>query len=235
MTSPLAAALAAFLALSPAFLAAEAPSITPALPSSERFLYSRTVGDKRDEVEQRTRLVSGKDGSWYELTAHSAEQDSLMRLDPATLFASYIEVTSRGKDATLLRVTSVLENRSSAAADEFLVSSFEALPYSLRAFPWGSRQKAKLAFVGSGSAGGGGNFRFDIAVTGKETIPVAGLGVECWKAQLSLGGIFGSLVGKSYLWYSTAYPHYLVKSEGASGPPGTPTIVLTLLSYASGG
>ena len=68
--------------------------------------------------------------------------------------------------------------------------------------------------MGSGASG---DFGFELNVSGKETIEVVGTGVECWKAQLSLGGIFGAFFGKSYLWYSTAYPHYLVKSESAIG------------------
>jgi hypothetical protein len=229
MESRLATALAVALTISSAFAGAQSPGSGPVLPAEERMLYARTVGDKRDEVEQRTRFVSDKGSSWYEATAHSSEQDAFLRLDPITLFASVIDVTSRGNDATLRRVTSVVESRGSPGPDEFLVSSFEALPYSLRAFPWGARQKARLSFLGSG----GGNFRFDLAVIGKVVIAVEGRGVECWKAQLSLGGILGGFVGKSYLWYSVAYPHYLVKSEGASGPPGSPTTVLELLSYSS--
>jgi hypothetical protein len=222
-------AFAASLVLASAWLWAE-PAPSQLLPASERFLYSRTIGDKRDEVRTAWRLVAEKGVSWYEVSTLAADQDSLIRLDPANLFANYIEVTSRGKDATLRRVTTVLENRSGAKPGEIVLSTFEALPYSLRAFPWGSLQKAKVSFLGSGGAG---NFGFDFSVTGKETLSVGGRGVECWKAQLSLGGIMGAFFGKSSLWYSVDYPHYLVKSEGAGGPPGTPASVLTLVSYSS--
>jgi hypothetical protein len=222
------ASLASGAAPLPAQAKAASPSL--ALPAVERMVYERKVGDKRDKIEMSTRLVSAKGESWFEESARYPEQDILLRLDPRTLFAAHFEVTSRSKDSTILKVTSVLENRSSAKQEEFLVSSFESLTFSLRAFPWGERQKAKIAFLGSF---GGGDYRFDLSVAGKETLPVGDRQVECWKAQLSLGGLMGSFLGKTTLWYSCDYPHYLVRSEGASGPPGTPTTVLSLSSYSS--
>jgi hypothetical protein len=230
-------AIAAFAMISVALSSADqqaapltAPRASRILPASELFLYARKVGDKRDEIEVRTRLVSAAGENYYELRSRSPDQDLVLRLDPETLFAGYVEVTNRSKDATLRRLTTVLENRSSVGPDEVVVSTFETLPYSLRAFPWGSRQRANIRFLGSS---GGSDFRFDLSVTGKETLAVGGRGVEAWKVQLSLGGILGAFFGKSYLWYSSEYPHYLVKSEGSSGGPGSPTSVLTLQSYSS--
>jgi hypothetical protein len=204
----------------------------PSLPAKEHFIYARKIGDKVDVVETSSRLVDSEGGSWYEFTSHSPEQDLVLKLDPATLIASYSEVTSRAKNATLRRVTTVLENRNPAQPDEIVVSGMDSLPYTLRAFPWGSRQRASISFLGTGL---GGSFRFDLSVEGKETISVAGRDVECWKAQLSLGGLLGSFFGRSYLWYSTDPPHYLVKSETASAGPGSPTSILTLQSYSAEG
>jgi hypothetical protein len=199
-----------------------ATSVASALPAQERFVYARTIGDKLDRIEVVSRLVASKGQSWYELTSHSAEQDILLRLDPATLLASYAEVTNRGKDATLKRSTTILENKAPTGPDEISVSVMESLVYTLRVFPWGLRQKARIVFLSTSAAG---NFDFDLSVTGK--------GIECWKAQLGLAGIFGAFFGKSSLWYSTAFPHYLVKSESASAGPGSPMSVLTLESYSS--
>jgi len=204
------------------------------LPQSESFRYERTMSGKTDEVQASSRLVETKAGSWYEISTHSEEQDSLLRLDPKSLFATYSEVTTRGKDGTLKRITSVLENKILASPDEIYILGGESLPYSLRAFPWGTRQKVRLSFMGAGGTMGG-SFHFDFTVTGKDSIQAGGRTIECWKAQLSISGIIGTFVGKSYLWYSTEYPHYLVRSEGASGPPGTPVSVMVLQSYSQSG
>jgi hypothetical protein len=224
-----------FAILGSAFLGAAPPAVTKiqgALPAAERLVYSRTIGDRRDRLETSVRLVEERGASWYEVSSTAEDQDSLLRLDAASLSASYIEVTSRGKDGTLKRVTTVVERKGQGEGDEILLLGAEALPYTLRAFPWGARQKARIAFMGSGT---GGNFRFELTVGGKETLQAAGRSIECWKAQFALGGIFGPFVGKTTLWYTTAWPHYLVKSEGASGPPGSPQSLILLESYSGSG
>ena len=182
----------AALASAPAFIGADIAT-QPLLPISEHIVYARTIGGKSDEVEVSTRLVDSKDGAWYEVISSAPDQDSTYRLDARTLFANYMDITSRGSDATIRRVTSVLENKAKTGPDEVLLSSFEALPYTLRAFPWGSRQKAKLVFLG---AGRGADFSFDLSVTGKESLSVGSSDIQCWKAQLSLGGVLGAFMGR---------------------------------------
>jgi hypothetical protein len=204
------------------------------LPAEESFVYARTVGDKADEVEMRIRLVSEEGAQPYvELSSRAPDQEGLYRLDPGTLFATYSDVTTRGRDSTIRRTTTVLENRAKPKSGELLVSGTESLAQSLRLFPWGKGQKAKLVFLGSG--GGGGNFSFELSVSGQEKIKAGGREIACWKAQLSLSGIFGSFVGKTSLWYSVAYPNYLVKLDGPSAGPGSPRSVMLLSSYSSSG
>jgi hypothetical protein len=206
------------------------PNLAPfPLPAREAFVYSRTIGDRREAVEVETRLVSDQGAPYREVAIRSPDQEELFRLDPETLFVLYSDITTRAKDATIRRVTTVLENRAKPKDDEFLVSGTENLAQSLRFFPWGRRQKAKLAFVGSG---GGGNFVLELSVTGREKVAVGGREIECWKAQLGLAGVLGGLMGKTSLWYSTEYPIYMVKSEGPSAGPGSPTSVLELESYS---
>jgi hypothetical protein len=216
------------LLLAPHALLVAAPHAARLLPLSESLVYARTVGDRIDAVEVSSSLVESKGESWYEVVSHSSDQDLALRLEPSTLFASELEVTSRGRVGTLRRTLSLLDRRDAPAADEFLVLGFEALPWSLRAFPWGQRQKARIAFMG-----GAGNFRLELSVAGKEAVRAAGRLIECWKLQLSVPGIVGALFGRSSLWYAAEYPHYLVKSEGASGGPGSPVSVLLLESYSS--
>jgi hypothetical protein len=211
--------------------AAPRPAAYP-LPAEERFVYARKVGDKQDEVEITTRLVSDTGAAYCELVSRSPDQEALFRLDPESLFATYSDITTRGRESTLRRVTSVLENRIKLKEGEILVSDAESLTQALRLFPWGSQRKARLLFVGSG---GGGNFSFELSVSGREKVTVAGRETEAWKAQLGLSGLFGSMMGKTSLWYSTDYPARLLKSEGPSAGPGSPNSAMELVSYASSG
>jgi hypothetical protein len=225
----------ALVALCPA-IAAAADSAVPAfssashgLPLEESFVYTRTIGDKREEVEIKTRMVNENGASYFELRTHSSDQDGLFKLDPVTLFATYSDITTHSKDATIRRITTVVENRSKPKSDELLVSGIDSLGQSLRLFPWGRQQKAKLLFVGSG----GGNFSFELNVSGKETVSIGGRQFECWKAQLGLSGVLGGLFGKTNLWFSTDSPSYLVKSEGPSAGPGSPNSLMELKSRTS--
>ena len=44
--------------------------------------------------------------------------------------------------------------------------------------------------------------------------------------------VFGAIFPKSYLWYSVASPHYLVRSE-SGGMPGSPKTILEIQSYTA--
>jgi len=217
---------------SDAAIAEDSPRRAP-LPPSEALVYSKKTGAEIERVEMDTRLVREGKSEYYELRLSSPEEEGLFRLDSQSLLELSSDVTTKSADATIRRVTTVVENRAVPAKDEIIASGgADTLAQSLRAFPWDSARKAKISFMGAGKAGSA--YRFDFNVTGKESLEVAGRRIECWKAQLSLDGLLGSFVGATKLWYSVEYPHYLVRSEGASGPPGSPETVLTLESYRSG-
>jgi hypothetical protein len=202
------------------------------LPESELIVYDRSVGGTRDQVSVETRLVRpDKAAAYYEIVSRSPEQDLVLRLDPRTLFADLIESTSRTSDATVRRVTTILSSSAPREPGEIVVSAAEALPFSLRSFPWAERSKAKISFVGTGAKGG--DFRFDLKVAGKEKVLTPAGAIECWKAQITMDGVFGTFVGKTSLWFSTEYPHFLARSESPSGMPGSPPSILILRSYAS--
>ncbi|WP_304241200.1 hypothetical protein [Gracilinema caldarium] len=192
-------------------------------------MYSRKIGNKQDELIYTSRFVNEEKGSYFELSSSAPDQKALYRIDAASLLATYTDVTTYGEDATVNRVSRLLETRYKAKEGELLVSSTDTLGQSLRLFPWGKQQKAKIIFIGTGASVGG--FTFELTVTGKEKLTIMGREVECWKAQLGLSGIFGSLVGKTSLWFLASYPYYMVKSEGVSGPPGTPKSSLELIRY----
>lgn len=222
-------AIALSAAARPGGALAEGARASALLPEEERIVYSRKVGDRSERVETSLRLVSSREGRYYEASSTSKEEDSFFRMDPETFFASYVETTTRGEEGTIKRTTSIEENKMSPKDGEILVSGLESLPYALRAFPWGKQQKAKISFPGSRRQG---DFRFDFVVAGKETILVGGAKLECWKAQISMGGLLGGFVGKSSYWFAAASPHYLVKSESPAAM-GSPATTLELVSYSS--
>lgn len=202
---------------------------TQELPTSERLVYSRKIGTKQDEVIYTSRYVADSKGPYFELSTSAPDQRARYHLDAQSLLATYTDVTTIGEDATVNRITRLLETRYKAKEGELLVSSTDTLGQSLRLFPWGRQQKAKIIFIGTGASTGG--FSFELTVAGKEKLKIMGQEVECWKAQLGLSGVFGSLVGKTNLWFLASYPYYMVRSEGVNGPPGTPKSTLELIRY----
>jgi hypothetical protein len=219
----------AAVALGGAGAGAQGIAVPVALPGEERIIYGRTVGSATSTIEEHLILVSTKEETHYEVTSRSDESDGLFRLDPRTLIATYAEVTTRSEAAVISRVTTLRENRAVLTPDELQIGGFESITQTLRAFPWGSAQKARLVFAGQRSNG----FDYELSVSGKETITVGGRSYECWKAQLGLNGFFGALMGKTTVWYSVSGSHFLVRMQGASMGPGSPTATQEIVSYWS--
>lgn len=193
--------------------------------------YRRTQSGKVSTLKVSWDLVTEKGSAWYEVRAVSSEQEALYRLDSRRLFLVSSDVLAHGPDSTIRRTTAVLETRAKAGEGELLVGGFESFIHELRGFPWGSASKARLVFLGAN--GGAGGFDLEISVLGREDVEAGGRKIACWKVQLGLSGVFGAFIGKTNLWYTADSAHYLVKSEGASGPPGSPNMSIILESYAA--
>ncbi len=219
---------ASFLALACAFGAAASPARP--LPAEERLTYARTRGGRRDEVRMRLSLEERGGAARYLLVVESPDQEGSYELDPETLLPLKSDVRTREEGITLRTVTTIEENRLRVGPDEILVSGMESMAQAFRAYPWEERRQARLVFAGAPSRGG--PFSFELSLAGTETVEAAGRRIECWKLQLGMGGLLGSLFGKSSFWYSKAYPHVLVKSESPAAGP-SPATSMILLSYSS--
>jgi hypothetical protein len=211
--------------------AAEAGLVNPGIPAREDYTYSRVSGGKTETVS--ISLVYREEGgkAWYDYQSRDPDTESLARLDAPDLFATYSESTSRSAGAAIRRTTTILESSAAPAPDALLLAGFETMPQALRGYPFGARRKARLEFVGSGSGGG---FALEFSVLGRETISSGGRSWDCWKTQIGLGGLLAAF-GKTHIWYSVASPNVMVRSEGASGPPGSPQVVMELQRYAASG
>lgn len=203
----------------------------PGLPPSENFVYSEKVGNRVTPFKQSVVFKTENGRSYYETQSFSVEQDLLYRVDAKDFLGFYSETTDRSPDATVRRIWELQQSYLKAKTDELVISDFNSLPFSLRAFPWGKVSYAKLVFMGTASAMSA--YQFELRVTGKETVKAGGKSYECWRTELSLAGILGGLVPKTVFWYNIQAPNYLVKFEGSQGGPGSPTRTLELVSYNS--
>ena len=209
----------------------------PSIPDDEQLVYSVKSGADSWIMRQQCSLHAENGGSWYEFSSRSPEADTLIRLDPVTLFPRSSEVVTHARDSIIRRTTEIVKASFVAKADELIIADdFASLPVILRGFPWESTKAAHLVTLGSG--GFGRSFSVDLAVAGKESLTLNGKTYECWKVQIGVGGFLGSIMssimGKSLYWFSTDPTHYLVRSEGPTSAPGSPRQVVSCKAERSG-
>ena len=219
--------------LSAASLPAESAKPLPAQPPSERIVYSETTDGVKTISTQELRLVRKGEESWYEVKLDSEKSKSLLRLDAASLFPFYAETTTKAADSEIRRVTELLKFTAPLKDDELGLLDMNSFAIQLRLYPWERRGATKIVFIGAGPGAGSG-FSMEFAVVGRETLNLGGSSYECYKAQIGLTGIWSAVYPKSNLWFSVKAPHYLVKSEGLSGGPGSPKRIVELVSYEAG-
>ncbi len=203
----------------------------PSLPDQESMAYTEKIGNDSWTVRQTMSLKSENGDSWYEFISMSPESDVSMRLDAATLFPRYSEVTTCNADSVVRRTTEIIEATLHPKPNELVIGDLNSLPTTLRGLPWGTFTSVNLVTLGV--ARGGQQFSMQLTVVGRESISVGGKAYDCWKVQWGVGGFLGALVGKTSYWFAAEAPHYLVKSEGSSAGPGSPQRVRELQSYSA--
>lgn len=205
----------------------------PSLPAVESAVYTERIGDDSWTMTQTLTLNSENGDSWYEFKSSSPESEVSMRLDASTLFPRQSEVLTRRGDAVIRRTTEILKAAPHPRANELVIGDFNSLSVVLRGLPWGTFSSVNLVALGAPSRGP--QFSFQLTVVGRESAFAGGRTYDCWKVQLGLGGFMGAFFGKSSYWFFADTPHFLVKSEGPSGGPGSPTQKSELQSYSAHG
>jgi hypothetical protein len=205
----------------------------PSLPAEESAVYTERIGEDSWTITQTLSLRSEKGDSWYEFKSSSPESDVSIRLDAVTLFPRDSEVITRSGDSVIKRTTEILKAAPHPKANELVIGDFNSLAVMLRGLPWGAFTTVNLVTLGA--SGRSQQFSFQLTVTGREKVSAGGKTYDCWKAQLGLGGLMGTFFGKSSYWFLADAPHFMVKSEGPSGGPGSPIQRSELQSYSAKG
>ena len=205
----------------------------PLLPAEEVAVYSEKIGNDSWTVTQTLSLRSEKGDSYYEFKSSSPESEVSMRLDVATLFPRNSEVITRSGDSVIRRTTEILKADPHPKANELVIGDFNSLAVTLRGLPWGSFSTVTLVALGASSRGQ--QFSFQLTAAGRESVSAAGKTYDCWKVQLGIGGFMGAFVGKTTYWFLADAPHFLVKSEGPTGGPGSPIQRVEIQTYSARG
>jgi len=205
------------------------------LPASEAFTYERTIAGVKDLLKVELARKEEKGRTWYELRSQAPDESADFVLDPLELAVLRSDVTTDDKAAKMRRVTEILEERYRPAPDELVIGATAPFQQRLRLLPFAKGLTYKVLFQGSAAATA---FTLQLTVAARETVQAGGRSWDCWRLELGasggLGLLMGSLIGKTRYWYAAEWPHVLVRTEGSSGGPGSPQLVMELVSYSAG-
>lgn len=211
-------------------LAAQSPALQP-LPACEHMVYRQTIGDKTSIRTQDWRFHGEAAVSYYEVKDITQNSINTIRLDSAKLSPFFVESTTTGTAMTIRHRSEIVKGYISGN-DSLYIFDFSQLSIILRGFPWGSKKSMPITAIEATTDGSG--FASSFAVQGRETIIIDGKSYDCWRGQIAVDGIIGSLMPKMKFWFLAEYPHYLVKYEGAMvGAGASKRILEELTEYSS--
>ena len=202
----------------------------PGFPARESITYLKTSERGSEFVQVEMRLVDDIEKPHYEYRLESESRDILARLSADTLHVYYSEVREKNEHSTVHKINKVVRNEKRIGPGELLMTDVNGFDVSVRGFPWDTEEYARLVFLNDNGAD---RFKLELKVRGRDTLKLNGSSYECWKVQIGLDGILGTLFPKSYYWYSAAPPHFLVRVEN-SGMGGVEESVMEIRSYSAG-
>lgn len=204
------------------------PFRDPHIPDGETITYAGQLDDAPMTVVETVRVKQVGGRPCYEITSLSPSLDRILTLDKETMRIISIHTTRKFPRATLDSRMQVKHEDPLPGHSEIMLADFSALPYIFRGFRFDELDKLKIGFYGEGRQQ---TFRFGASNKKKETLTVQAKEVECYKIEFGLEGFWGTFLPKMNVWYSAEPPHYLVRYQGLSGPPGSPKRDMEVRSY----
>lgn len=205
------------------------PFQDPGIPDGETITYATMVDDEPMTITETVRIKEYGGQPCYEITSLSPSLDRILTLDKHTMRIKAIHTIRKFPRATLDSRLLVKNEDPLPGNEEIVLADFAALTYIFRGFLFSELENVKIGFYGEGRQR---TFGFSASNKKKETITVNQQPVECYKIEFGLEGFWGTFLPKMNVWYSAEPPHYLVRYQGLSGPPGSPKRDMQLQSYA---
>ena len=207
---------------------AEILFVDPNIPHGETITYTSRTGDTLTTILEDVVIKRDGDRETYEITSRSESLDRTVVLVKETMTLLSVHTVRKYQEATLDSQLTVLDEKLYFKQDEVKLADFSALMYVFRGFPFNKLKKLKIGRYGDKKKG---KFSFNVKYKKIEKVKVNQRTVECYKLELGMDGFWGTFFPKTNMWYSVAPPHYLVRYEGPSGPPGSPKREMELATY----
>jgi hypothetical protein len=221
-------ALCAFLFIATMVFTADKATpalVDPGIPNNETCSYKVTLGKDVYASVMRTPQKTESGRAFYEITSDSPRENLVVRMDRVRMNIVYSRVKRIKTDLVVQTETSILKNEVRVGGDEVILVDFNGLPLMLRCFPFAARRSLKL------KTGEESGFVLVANLTRTVEVKTPAGAFRCHEIELGADGLLGGFFPKSYLWYTADAPHYLVKYQGQSGAPGSPTMVIELVKY----
>lgn len=222
-------------------LFSNSPLSDPLIPDNEHISYTVLKGKEYSSAFQTVSKVVSDDGSsWYKVILSSSEQD----IEVDILSESLVPYRSRRVQKggrTEYMTYSEIKSAPAVQDDEILLVDFNDLSHILRGYPFSNPKVLRLVFPYNpeNKDDKKDSITFRIKYMKEETLEIGSESYDSYKLQLSAkmtGGMamFSGMVPKTFFWYSTEKPHYLLKYEGSSGMGDSERIVMEVESYEIG-
>jgi len=210
------------------FVCAQSFFQDPNIPDGETITYTSRVGDEVTTIVERAVIKDDGAKELYEITTRSDLTDKTILLEKDTMAVLSVHTIIKYENVTLDSIITMTDENPPHQADDLQRADVSTLQYCFRGFSFGNTKKVKLQLYGEK------NKRRSAIIAEykkKENVRVNQNTIECYKFEFGMEGFWQKFFPKTTMWYSVASPHYLVRYEGPSGPPGAPKRIIELLSY----
>jgi len=210
------------------FVCAQSLFQDPNIPDGETITYASRVANEQTTIVERTVIKEDRGKELYEITSRSDSIDKTILLKKDSMAVVSVHTIIKYEDVTLDSKITIIDETPSLQADDLQRVDVSTLRYFFRGFPFGKTGKVKLQFYGEKN-----KLRSPIIAEHKkkENVKVNQHTIECYKFEFGIESFWQKFFPKTTMWYSVASPHYLVRYEGPSGPPGAPKRIIELVSY----
>jgi hypothetical protein len=200
--------------------------LDPRIPDGEMLLYKCVTGGQASEIREKIIMRKDTGRDIYEITSTSPTLDLVLRIAGQSMAVQSVDMVKKYNEVTLASKIEVIGEKPNAGDDEVKLVHYSVFKYLMRGFPFGEGKKLKVSYYGENPKK---LFSMSVTCQKRETLTVGGKPVDCYRLEFGLDGFWSTFLPRSKLWYAVELPHYLVRHEGPSGPPGAPESTVELI------
>ncbi len=226
------------VAVLPVVTYAETPLKDPLIPHGETALYRVQEGDNEWRFTEEILVASEEGKNIYAITYQSDTETTEVKIQKSGMIPISVFTVTK-KDGMTFESSTRVSLTSEIDADTIVVLSFSDLKYSLRGFPFeNGKTDLGISFL-SANDDDDNQLSFEIKVSYLkiDAMVIDGRTIDCHKLELKMRAsglmrVMNTFIPKTYFWYSTEAPHYLVAYEGSSGFPGSQKRYIEIADYS---